>query len=64
MADTMRGDLGDKPCSDCGQTGHTEIKHWGPLVPSGETGYFDVECFKQRRDDNNKGLDPRPLGNS
>lgn len=62
MPDTMRGDLGDKPCDDCGQAGKTEFKHWGPLVPTGTTGHFCQECFDTRSEESKKGLDPRPLG--
>lgn len=62
MADTMRGELGDTPCDDCGSIGNTEFKHWGDLVPKGQTGHFDQNCFDIRREEKSKGLEPRPLG--
>lgn len=40
MPDTMKGDLSDKPCDDCGKVGETEFKHWRPLVPKGTAGNF------------------------
>jgi len=63
MADTMRGDFPDQVCSDCGgEKGEVYIKHWGPLVPPGEVGYFGPNCLVARRNENRAGLPPRPLG--
>jgi hypothetical protein len=61
MPDTMRGDLKGTPCSDCGQSDQTEYKHWGPLVPSGTTGYFCQDCFNIRNKDRAEGREPRTL---
>ena len=62
MADTMRGDFGDTPCSDCGERGGVYLKHWGPLVPPGAVGFFDGPCFFIRRHERDLGRVPRPLG--
>jgi hypothetical protein len=64
MPDTMRRDFPDKPCSDCGdiEKGLVYLKHWGPLVPTGETGYFGPVCFEARQRESHAGFDPRPLG--
>ena len=64
MADTMRGDLGDTPCDDCGSIGNTVFKHSGPLVPQGQTGHFDPDCWNKRQKEKESGLEPRPLGTS
>lgn len=61
MADTSRASYTGTPCSDCGQRERTEYKHWGELVPKGETGYFDQECFDKRMEESKKGLTPRPI---
>lgn len=62
MADTMRADFGDQPCSDCGKRGDVYIKHWGPLVPLGAVGHFDEPCWSDRMEDNRQGHVPRPFG--
>lgn len=63
MADTERGDFPGVKCSDCGCTG-VIFKHYGPLVPDGEVGYFDHMCMMARDRDFRNGLPPRPLGQS
>ena len=62
VADTIRGDFGDTPCSDCGGKGNVCVKHWGPLVPSGKIGFFDQGCLNARVEDYEAGRRPRPLG--
>ena len=62
MADTSRGSYPDQPCSDCKKTGQVCIKHWGPLVPPGEVGAFDEDCWEARVKDGREGKPPRPLG--
>ena len=62
MADTLRGNFLNIPCSDCGKVGKVCFKHWGPLVPAGKVGGFDIECWRARMDDGNNGRPVRPLG--
>ena len=64
MVDTMRGDMPEVDCSDCGkeEVGKVFIKHWGPLVPPGTTGYFGPKCWEARQADGRAGHKPRPLG--
>lgn len=61
MADTKLGDFPDEKCSDCGG-GEVIYKHWGPLVPAGEVGYFDGDCWKERRDYCRSNKEVPPLG--
>ena len=62
MPDTSRGDYPEIPCSDCGAVGEVCFRHWGPLVPKGVVGSFDLECWRARMDDYNHGRSIRPLG--
>ena len=64
MADTVRADFDNTPCSDCGTTkqGEVTFKHWGQLVPEGTTGHFCFICLEARRTENQAGFTPRPLG--
>lgn len=59
--DTSRGNYPDEICSDCGEKGCT-FKHWGPLVPEGETGVFCTFCWNEREDAHEKGEPAKPLG--
>ena len=62
MPDTSSGDYRKLPCSDCKKVGMACFKHWGPLVPPGEVGVFDIECWQARMDDADEGRPVRPLG--
>lgn len=62
MADTVRGDFPDVACSDCGEVGGVCFRHWGPLVPAGERGYFCGYCWSTRHEDAEQNRPPRPLG--
>jgi hypothetical protein len=62
MADTERADYPNTACSDCGEVGDVCIKHWGPLVPPGEVGYFDQKCINARAEDSIKQRPVRPFG--
>ena len=57
IADTIKGSFPEKICSDCGKKGCLFI-HWGPLVPSGESGTFCPLCMSFRQSVNMK----KPLG--
>mgnify|MGYP003392408147 CR=1 FL=1 len=61
MADTVRGDFAKEKCSDCGREGCI-AKHWGPLVPKGESGTFCGWCLTERNKEAKDGNDPKPLG--
>jgi len=61
MADTVKGDWPNACCSDCGKIGCV-IKHWGPLVPGGESGSFCVDCFTLRKIDAERGNPPKQVG--
>lgn len=63
-SNTVRANFGSIPCSDCGKSGKVHVKHSGPLVPKGKSGYFDDPCFENRIIDYEKGISPRPLGTS
>ena len=61
MPDTVRGNLKDKNCSDCGEKG-CEFQHWGPMVPKGEFGSFCGFCWTERSEAYDRGEGPKPLG--
>jgi len=61
MADSERGDFKDEKCSDCGETGCT-FKHWGGLVPAGQSGYFCGFCWDERIEVYGRGEKTKPLG--
>lgn len=50
MNDTLRAPMPKIICSDCGKRGAVLFKHWGALVPAGQTGFFCYKCFYARRD--------------
>lgn len=62
MADTIWAHMPDTICSDCRQKGEVYFKHWGPLVPSGEIGFFCGCCMQARNEESALGQTPRPLG--
>lgn len=61
MADTIRGDFENTPCSDCKQTGKVCFKHWGPLAPSGQIGYFCSTCWIERSEYFNNHGKAKPM---
>jgi hypothetical protein len=61
MADTIRGDFPNTPCSDCGG-GEVCIQHSGPLVPAGVTGFFCQPCVNERNEEWQAKQEPRALG--
>ena len=61
MPDTLRGDLKDKKCSDCGEMGCT-FQHRGPLVPDDKVGSFCGFCWTERNEAYNRGEKPKSLG--
>jgi hypothetical protein len=62
MADTIRGDFPGISCSDCGEVGEVWFQHWGPLVPIATIGWFDLKCFRARKEDYDQNRPVRPLG--
>jgi len=62
VADTIRGDFPGIACSDCREIGEVCFKHWGPLVPSGDAGFFCRYCWSTRHEDGRQSRAPRPLG--
>lgn len=61
MADTQRGGLSGKLCSDCGEI-EAAFRHWGDLVPKGKIGFFCMYCWNERREAASRGESPKPLG--
>lgn len=61
MADTILGNFLDIECSDCGKIGNVIYQHWGPLVPTGITGFFCKECMQIRIDFSKKNGYARPM---
>lgn len=61
MPDTIRGNLSQEQCSDCGEIG-SMFQHWGPLVPKGKVGTFCGYCWNERQERHARGEPPLPLG--
>ena len=61
MPDTTIGDFPHVDCADCGKKG-CRMFHSGPLVPKGESGHFCAVCAQARKDDNEAGDEPKPIG--
>lgn len=61
MPDTINVSLENTPCSDCREVGMVCMTHFGSLVPEGEVGNFCQECWRQRNEEEQNGLEPRPI---
>lgn len=61
MKDTIEGTFTDEECADCDET-QSDHKHWGELVPPGETRFFCTRCIRIRSAAYRRGEASKPLG--